>query len=679
MPRFSILVLAILLGGTFAPAAGAGETRPGDRYDEQDRLVEWLGSNGRVFTATYEFSGRLVWGPGKQLLAIEKTDGAVEAYAYDEQGRRIQTRIARPGQTPEYIDHPVAAAAPVATRPDDTSAARAMQAAHAASALSPATSSTPGTWTYVYDPRNLLAEVRFGSNIMLRLQYDYQGRLIKKIGEEGIRQYVYDGKKLLVEYDGNGNPLVTYHWGIGAGGRDRLISFTQASGTFYPVFDGLGSVVGLTDSSGNKVAEYHLDAWGNFRFPGEINAAARHFAYTGYRFMPEAGLYFAVSRFYDPQHGRFITQDTYLGKIDDVPTLHRYVYARNNPTGYIDPDGHESYRQWIGLDRPTASVELEFLKNFGYNAWNAISFGALNRQDTLVEKSEAGLITEGQYVAGTTINAVGTTAVAAATFTGAGAAARVVGGGLAPLASTGATELGVALLPQAAPTIVAGVAGGSTAGFIGSTGNAVLDIATGTRAPGQVTAGEIIVPTVAGGVLGGVFGAGAATGVRPFARPPAPPRAPPGPRDMVTITERGPVPGVGAAPPEEPYLSVYHGSINDAARIRASGLDPARTPTWATRDLAAAENAIGPHRYDVAMGRARDVGVIESRIPQSQFDRVLAPTERPYTGFNNTMTSTEIVLRHLEQVRLFNQYIVRPQPPLGPAAPPVPPPAGRTR
>ncbi len=107
----------------------------------------------------------------------------------------------------------------------------------------------------------------------------------------------------------------------------------------------------------------------------------------------------------------------------------------------------------------------------------------------------------------------------------------------------------------------------------------------------------------------------------------------------------------------EEWVQVYHGSINDAARIQAFGLDLSRLPTWVTRDLAAAQNAIN---LAIRVGRGRDLGIIEARIPKADFDAVLASSERLYSGFNGALSgSSEIVLRTPEQAALFNQHIVR--------------------
>ena len=56
----------------------------------------------------------------------------------------------------------------------------------------------------------------------------------------------------------------------------------------------------------------------------------------------ETGLYNAKARYFDPKLGRFLTQDSYLGQIDDPPSLHRYFYANANPTAFVDQDGHSA-------------------------------------------------------------------------------------------------------------------------------------------------------------------------------------------------------------------------------------------------------------------------------------------------------------------------------------------------
>jgi hypothetical protein len=106
----------------------------------------------------------------------------------------------------------------------------------------------------------------------------------------------------------------------------------------------------------------------------------------------------------------------------------------------------------------------------------------------------------------------------------------------------------------------------------------------------------------------------------------------------------------------EKTISVFHGSIKNGPEILERGLDAARTPSFVSRDLAAAQDALLNHPNAVpGLGQ-----IIESRIPVTQFNQVLAPFERPYGGFYPYgLESTEITLRTPEQVQLFNQFIVR--------------------
>lgn len=53
-------------------------------------------------------------------------------------------------------------------------------------------------------------------------------------------------------------------------------------------------------------------------------------------------MYFAQARYYRPDMGRFLTQDTYLGNAWDPKTLHLYAYVGNNPVNFIDPTGHDA-------------------------------------------------------------------------------------------------------------------------------------------------------------------------------------------------------------------------------------------------------------------------------------------------------------------------------------------------
>ncbi len=96
-----------------------------------------------------------------------------------------------------------------------------------------------------YDLTDHLVEQKRDADIIARHEYDAEGRRTKKIGEDGIRQYVYDDTSLLAEYDTNGVEMAKYDYG-----GDRLIRLTRLDeGTRYFSFDGLGSVTNLTTAT----------------------------------------------------------------------------------------------------------------------------------------------------------------------------------------------------------------------------------------------------------------------------------------------------------------------------------------------------------------------------------------------------------------------------------------------
>jgi RHS repeat-associated protein len=217
-----------------------------------------------------------------------------------------------------------------------------------------------GTEEYSYDARDLLVETRAGPAITARFAYDAFGRRYLKIGLEGIRQYLYDETSTLHELDENDLEVAKYEYG-----GDRLESFIRRDeARRFHHQDALGSVVALTDSGGAVVARYHLDAWGRYRVPSELDASRNRFGFTGYLFDQETDLYYAKARFYDPEIGRFTTQDSFLGDVSEPPSLHRYVYGANRPTFFVDPTGHELFPascyagQGCGPSAPTVTDRL---------------------------------------------------------------------------------------------------------------------------------------------------------------------------------------------------------------------------------------------------------------------------------------------------------------------------------
>jgi RHS repeat-associated protein len=97
-------------------------------------------------------------------------------------------------------------------------------------------------------------------------------------------------------------------------------------------------VTALTDSSGNVVATYEYDAFGNLI--KETGSVENPYRYAGYRYDTVTGLYYLQSRYYHPEIGRFLTRDSFEGFKGGPLSLNRYAYVENNPVTNADHDGY---------------------------------------------------------------------------------------------------------------------------------------------------------------------------------------------------------------------------------------------------------------------------------------------------------------------------------------------------
>jgi RHS repeat-associated protein len=57
---------------------------------------------------------------------------------------------------------------------------------------------------------------------------------------------------------------------------------------------------------------------------------------------PEMGRTKSVRVYLNPNTGRFWTMDTFAGNNQDPLSLHKYLYATDNPVNQVDPSGHDS-------------------------------------------------------------------------------------------------------------------------------------------------------------------------------------------------------------------------------------------------------------------------------------------------------------------------------------------------
>ncbi|WP_249043463.1 polymorphic toxin-type HINT domain-containing protein [Paenibacillus faecis] len=185
-------------------------------------------------------------------------------------------------------------------------------------------------------------------------------------GTKWEQSYVYGaaGERLSMSYLPSADGKTDWEPTPGASGAAP----NTAPETLYYLNDMLGSPLALLNRSGEVALRYHYDEFGtpkepekfDLNYPGPDNL----FGYTGLGYDAAGGLSFARARYFNPSLGRFVSQDTYEGDINNPQTLNLYTYVENNPLIYTDPSGHFKFEPYHVQELKLLLAEAREKSNF---------------------------------------------------------------------------------------------------------------------------------------------------------------------------------------------------------------------------------------------------------------------------------------------------------------------------
>lgn len=180
--------------------------------------------------------------------------------------------------------------------------------------------------------------------------WDASGRLIAvtDLATGRVTAYRYDGlgRRLEISSQGGGNaPTDTRYLWCGLSicqaqdGNDTVTAdyFDQGevhgTAALYYLRDQLGSVIGVTDASGNKVLG--TTRYGAYGTVENARGVQSDFGYAGMLRDPTTSLYLTKYREYDPAVGRWLSRDP----IGERGGENLYGYVSNSPLTFYDPYG----------------------------------------------------------------------------------------------------------------------------------------------------------------------------------------------------------------------------------------------------------------------------------------------------------------------------------------------------
>jgi RHS repeat-associated protein len=192
--------------------------------------------------------------------------------------------------------------------------------------------------TYAYDVENQLTNYNNGTVIYV---FDGDGNRVKKTVSGVTTYYLIDDRnpsgyaQVLEELTTIGTtPSRLYSYGL------NLISQRQSNGTtsFYG-FDGNGNTRFLTSSSGTISDTYAYDAFGDLL--ASTGTTPNDYLFAGQQHDANLGFYYLRARYMNPATGRFWTRDSFEGNSEDPLSLHKYLYAEDDPADHVDPSGND--------------------------------------------------------------------------------------------------------------------------------------------------------------------------------------------------------------------------------------------------------------------------------------------------------------------------------------------------
>ena len=189
-----------------------------------------------------------------------------------------------------------------------------------------------GAYGFEWDARGRLIRAALPSGQAVSYGYDALGRRSSRVENGVLTNIVYDGANTILDIASNGT---TIDYINGQGVDQRLRQTVAGNGKQFFLQDHLGGTTALADISGSLLERTQYEAYGE-----NIGSLFTRYGFTGRERDAVSMLMYYRARWFDPQQGRFFSEDPIGFSSNDV---NLYQYARNSPINFSDPTGLFSF------------------------------------------------------------------------------------------------------------------------------------------------------------------------------------------------------------------------------------------------------------------------------------------------------------------------------------------------
>lgn len=259
-------------------------------FDESDnRLSKTTDENGNTISTSYQYDS------ANKLISDNNSNGIQHTYTYDKSGNLLSESIS------------------------DTSGVSQQNT------------------LYTYDAFNRLSSVQKNGCTYSYLYDGTDRRIQKDTPEKELQEFWNNGRITFENEITESEQTQIYHSYIFD--TNLLAVASEDNFTNVAITDAHGDTVKLLSSETPIETAYQYDAFGiqkSENTPDIYNP----YQYNGKYLDEETDLYYLNARYYNPEIGRFIQEDTYHGNTQNTSTLNLYNYCGSNPVAYEDPSGH---------------------------------------------------------------------------------------------------------------------------------------------------------------------------------------------------------------------------------------------------------------------------------------------------------------------------------------------------